>query len=422
MRSEVVVIGAGPAGLAMSRCLSERGVDHVVVEAGTVAHAWRTQRWDSLRLLTPNWMSRLPGYHYSGHDPDGYMTATEVTTYLEGYHATFRPPVRTHTTVSGVRRRVTGFRVQTDQGAYDTKAVVVATGATGQPHRPSFAGELPASLYQLTPQEYRSPTGLPDGPVLVVGASASGTQIADELCRHGRDVTLAVGQHIRVPRSYRGRDVHWWLDSLGDLDQRHDQVDDLARLRRLPSLQLIGSASRRDLDLNELAAAGVQITGRVAGLAGSRIHCSGGLANLVASADLKQDRLLDRIDAAITARGWDSDLPHAYRPERTRLPAPVTELDAAAFATVVWATGYRPCYPWLEPELLDRRGQIPHDGGVATTPGLYVLGLPFTRRRKSNFLDGVGPDAWELSEHVVTHALAPLHRSGAPAHVPPSRL
>ena len=399
----VTIIGAGQAGLAMSRRLTERSIDHVLLERGEVANSWRTERWDSLRLLTPNWMSRLPGHRYQGPDPDGFMTAGEVVGYLDGYRAGFEPDVRTHTTVHSVTTTPAGHRVATDRGEFHSRAVVVATGACSTPRIPGLAAEVPASIRQIAPIHYRNPDQIDGGRVLVVGASASGAQIADELRRSGRDVTLAVGDHVRLPRTYRGMDIHWWMDTIGLLDDRHTEMEDIARARRLPSLQLVGSPERRTLDLNALHRAGVHLVGRFAGIAGSTAQFSGSFANQCAAADLKLGRLLDGIDDYAARNGLDPELSDPDRPAATAVPPADTTLDLTSISTVVWATGFRPDYPWLEPHLLDAKGAIRHDGGVMDQPGMYVLGLPFSRRRKSSFIDGVGPDATELTAHLARH-------------------
>ena len=403
MHTTVTIIGAGQAGLAMSRCLTDRSIDHVVLERGEVANSWRTERWDSLRLLTPNWMSRLPGHRYRGSDPDGYMTAAEVVRFLDDYQNRSGAPVRTHSAVESVVSTDAGYRVTTTTGEIRSAAVVVASGACSTPRIPAIASELPPHVHQITPVDYRNPDQVGDGHVLVVGASASGAQIADELRRSGRDVTLAVGDHVRLPRTYRGMDIHWWMDTVGILDERYDEVEDIGRARRLPSLQLIGTPEKRTLDLNTLHAAEVRLVGRLAGITGSTAQFSGSLANFCASADLKLGRLLDAIDDHAARHGLDAELGPPERPARTTVPIADTTLDLSSIATVVWATGFHSHYPWLEPDLLDRKGAIRHDGGVMTRPGMYVLGLPFTRRRKSSFLDGVGPDAVELSAHLAEH-------------------
>lgn len=400
---DVTIIGAGQAGLAMSRCLSDRGIDHVLLERGEVANSWRTERWDSLRLLTPNWMTRLPSHRYRGNDPDGYMTAHEVTDFLDAYRSSFDAPVRTHTVVERVDASAGGYVVTTNQGQIHTKAVVIATGACSTPKIPAIAQELPSHINQIAPINYRNPDQLGAGRVLVVGASASGAQIADELQRSGRDAILAVGDHVRLPRTYRGMDIHWWMETVGLLDDRYDEVEDIVRARRLPSLQLVGSPSKRDLGLNELHESGVQLVGRFAGVSGTTAQFSGSFANQCSSADLKLGRLLDTIDEHAATHGLDAELVDEQRPKPTRVPPAETTIALRDIETVVWATGFRPNYPWLDDRLLDHKGAIRHDGGVMGAPGMYVLGMPFTRRRKSSFLDGVGPDAHELSEHLAAH-------------------
>lgn len=402
MQATVVVIGAGQAGLAMSHCLTRRSIDHVVLERGEVANAWRTERWDSLRLLTPNWCSRLPGWHYRGDDPDGYMTAAEVAGHLAAYGRHAGAPVVSNTTVESVRPGPSGFVVDTDAGRWSARSVVVATGAAGTPRIPAVAESLPSRITQVTPTRYRNPGQLDDGGVLVVGASASGLQLADELVRTGRPVTVAVGDHIRLPRTYRGMDIHWWMDTIGLLGETLDQIPDIRRARRLPSLQLVGTPERRSLDLNTLHDLGVDVVGRLVGIRDGSAQFAGSLANLVASADLKLGRLLDRIDAHATAHGLDDEVGPVTRPAPTtsfRDASNVVGLDR--FSTVVWATGFRPDYPWLPAHLLDPRGAIRHDGGVMTEPGMYVLGLPVLRRRSSSFLDGVGADAEALATHLA---------------------
>ena len=292
-----VVIGAGHAGLAMSRCLSDRSIDHVVLERGEVAHTWRTERWDSLRLLTPNWQSRLPSFSYNGDDPDGYRTLAEVIEFIASYAKAISAPVLTHTTVASVRSTEAGYLVRTDQGDWLCRAVVVASGACNIADVPVFANNVPRSIMQLTAREYRNPDQLADGGVLVVGASSSGTQIAYEIHRSGRPVTLSVGEHIRAPRVYRGKDLEWWMDAAGVLDERYDEMDDIARARRVPSLQLAGTPDRSTLDINALTEIGVKLVGRLGGISEyGKALFSGSLRNMCALSDLKMGRLLERID------------------------------------------------------------------------------------------------------------------------------
>ncbi len=405
MRTTVVVIGAGQAGLAMSRCLSERSIDHIVLERGEVANTWKTERWDSLRLLTPNWQSRLPGYGYEGDDPDGYRTMPETIGFLERYADVISAPIQTRTTVTSVRRVYDGYEVVTSRGTWRCEAVVIATGAFNIPNVPAVADALPNGIDTLTPNEYRNPDQLDEGGVMVVGAAASGAQIAEEIHLSGRPVTLAVGEHVRVPRDYRGRDIQWWMDVTGVLDEGYDEVDNVQRVRSLPSLQLVGSDDRRNLDLNRLTDIGVRLVGRLAGVQDGKAQFSGSLPNLCAMSDLKMNRLLDRIDEWATESSLDGEVAPPHRFEPTRVEAcPPLSMDLNAIRTIVWATGYRPDYSWLDLPILDRKGRIRHDGGVVDeSPGVYVMGLPFLRRRKSTLIDGAGDDARYLSAHLASY-------------------
>jgi putative flavoprotein involved in K+ transport len=399
-----IVIGAGHAGLAMSRCLAERGIDHVVLERGEVANSWRTERWDSLRLLTPNWQSRLPGFAYAGDDPDGFRTMPEVIDFIDRYAHAIAAPVETHTRVTSVRQTDAGYLVRTDRGDWHARTLVLATGACNIPCVPKLAEALPPALRTLTPMTYRHPEQLEQGGVLMVGAAASGIQLADEIHRSGRPVTLAVGEHVRAPRTYRGRDLQWWMDAAGVLDQRYDEIDDIERARRVPSLQLIGSPERRTLDLNALTDSGIRLVGRLAGISDPRLQFSGSLANQCALSDLKLGRLLDAIDRWATESDLDGEVAPPQRFPPTRVdPSPTLALDLAksGIRTIVWATGYRPDWSWLEVPVLDRKGRLRHDGGIVPSPGMYVMGLQFLRRRKSALLDGAGDDARELSAHLA---------------------
>jgi putative flavoprotein involved in K+ transport len=386
-----VVVGAGHSGLAMSRHLSARSIDHVVLERGEVASSWRTQRWDSLRLLTPNWMTRLPGWSYQGGDPDGYLSATEVADLVTGYAAFSRAPVVTGTTVTGVRPGGDGFEVETDHGRWNTRTVVLAAGTT-RGVVPAVARRLP-DVFSMTALQYRNPDQLPPGGVLVVGASASGVQITDELHRSGRPVTLAVGEHVRVPRTYRGRDILAWLDATGILDERWDEVDDVVRARHLPSFQLVGGS--RSLDLNTLQDAGVRIVGRFAGVRDGVAQFSGSLANVCALADLKLGRLLNTIDEYAGGEGERLD------PTRVGKPPLEISLHSGEIRSIVWATGFRPDFSWLDVPVFDHRGRLVHDGGVTRWPGLYVLGLPLLRRRRSSYIDGARCDSADLATHLT---------------------
>ncbi len=406
MRTPTVIIGAGHAGLAMSWCLAERSIDHVVLERGEVANSWRTERWDSLRLLTPNWQSRLPGYGYEGDNPDGYRTMPETIAFIERYADAISAPLQTSTEVTSVRRSDGGYAIATDQGDWQCQAVVLATGACNLPHVPAITETLPSAITTLTPVQYRNPDQLDEGGVLVVGASATGTQIADEIHRSDRPVTLAVGEHIRAPRVYRGRDIEWWMDVAGVLDERYDEVDDINRARNVPSLQLAGSDDHRTVDLNLLTSIGVKLIGRLAGINDGKAQFSGSLRNQCALSDLKMNRLLDTIDEWATANGLDDEVdpPHRFEPTEVEASPPLgMDLTNGEIKTVIWATGFRPDYSWLDVPVFDRKGRIRHDGGIVEAPGMYLMGIQFLRRRKSALIDGASDDARDLSAHLASY-------------------
>jgi len=390
----------------MSRCLARSSIDHAVLERGEVANSWKTERWDSLRLLTPNWHSRLPGYRYEGADPDGYRTMPETVAFFQDYARKITAPVQTNTTVTRVRRTEEGYVVATSRGEWRCRALVLATGACNIPTVPAFAEGLPSGVAALTPFQYRNPRELELGGVLIVGASATGVQLADEIQRSGRPVTLAVGEHIRMPRRYRGRDILWWMDQAGVLGQRYEEVEDLNRARNVPSLQLAGYSDYRNVDLNALTDLGVKLVGRLAGIRDGVAQFSGSLPNQAALSDLKMNRLLDLIDDWAGRNEVSGELPPPQRFERTRIPAsPPLSLDLrrGEIRTVVWATGFRPDYSWLDVPVLDRKGRIRHDGGVVDSPGLYLMGMQFLRRRKSALIDGAGDDARDLSGHLASY-------------------
>lgn len=389
-----------------------------MLERGEVANSWRRERWDSLRLLTPNWQSRLPSYPYKGADPGGFMTMAEVVERISGFAAATSAPVRTNTAVTSVARTDGGYRVTTDGGEIRCRSVVLASGAANIPRVPEVRQAVPERIECVTAFDYRNPDRLPPGGVLVVGASATGVQLADEIRRSGRSVTLAVGEHVRLPRNYRGRDVLWWMESSGVWSQRYDEIDDLERARSLPSPQLVGTAEHATLDLNVLRAAGVELVGRLAAVRDGRALFSGGLPNLFALADLKMERLLDTFDDWARNNTPDVEFGPRERFEPTRIPvAPRLSLDlrGGEIRSIVWATGFRPDYRWLDVPVLNHKGELRHDGGVVVGgPGLYAIGLPVLRRRKSTFILGAEDDARDLVGHLARYLAdgVPTGRAG----------
>jgi putative flavoprotein involved in K+ transport len=388
----------------------------VVLERGEVANSWRHERWDSLHLLTPNMQSRLPGYRYEGADPDGFMSMPEVVEFISRFAVVAGAPVRTSTRVTSVIPADSGYRVVTDRGDFRCQTLVLASGACNVASVPLVRQGVPASVACFTPIDYHNPDHLPDGGVLIVGASATGLQLADEVHRSGRPVTLSVGEHVRMPRTYRGRDVLWWMEVSGIWNERYDQIDDLERARGLPSPQLVGTPERRTLDLNVLGRTGVSIVGRLSAIRDGHALFSGGLRNQFALADLKMNRMLDHFDDwADTAR---PDVAPPERFEPTRAPAASRldlDLESGEIRSIIWATGFHPDYSWLHVPVVDRKGHLRHEGGVVDAPGLYAMGLPILRRRKSTFIHGAEDDARDIVDHLAGYlAHAPRERHALP--------
>ncbi|MGN6577885.1 MAG: flavin-containing monooxygenase [Nocardioides sp.] len=420
---DTIVIGAGHAGLAVSRLLSAAGHDHVVLERGRVGERWRSERWDSLHLLTPAWMTRLPGWTYAGADPDGYLTKDQLVRLLEMYAGSFDAPLLDDTTV--LRVDATGraasdpsaprYRVVTDGGTLHSRQVVVATGPHGRPVVPAGLAGPEGERWEYTPlvvpaNRYRTPDRLAPGGVLVVGASSTGTQIADELSRAGREVVLAVGRHTRTPRRYRGMDAFWWLEVTGRLARTIDTMPDPVAARREPSMQLVGrndpDGYARDLDLGVLQRQGVRLVGRLLGAEGRTLRFDDGLDDTVADADARMHRFLDAVDVHVEATGLSREVWDPVRPAPVPVPHSPDRVDlrAEGIGTVVLATGYRPDNRWLRLPVTDADGSIRQRRGVTELPGLYVVGQRFQHRRDSGFIGGARHDATAVVRHLLGHA------------------
>ncbi|WP_448003641.1 NAD(P)-binding domain-containing protein [Agromyces bauzanensis] len=390
---DTVIVGAGQAGLATSHELTRLGHEHVVLERSTVGERWLSRRWDSQTLLTPNWMTRLPGHRYAGADPDGFMSTADFASELRGYARSIGAPVVSGTAVERVLVSHERLHVVTGAGSWRARNVIIATGWCDVPTRPPASAGMHPSVRSITSSEYRNPASLPAGGVLVVGASATGVQLADELRRDGRRVVLAVGSHLRMPRRYRGADIMEWLDRAGSLDRHIDDMPDPVAATREPSLQLVGSAEPRTIDLAALAGNGVELVGRVIGASGRTVRFDAPLAGRIAAADRVMHRTLDRIDAVIARVGLDAGEPD--RPAPFSPPEAPTSLDlvGGGIRTVIWASGYRRDYSWLPTGVLDEHGELRHRHGVTELPGLTAVGLRFQRTRRSSLIDGVGADA-----------------------------
>jgi putative flavoprotein involved in K+ transport len=397
----VAVIGAGQAGLAMSYYLTRLGIEHVVLERDRIGNEWRERRWDSFCLVTPNWQCQLPGYPYHGPDPDGFMSRDEIVGYVTGYAASFGPPVREDTEVTRLRRGPGGFEISTSRGDLTAGQVVVATGPYHGASLPRMAARLPAGPLSLHSSQYRSPAALPGGAVLVVGTGQSGCQIAEDLHLAGRAVHLATGSAPRVARRYRGRDVVAWLDEMGHYDRGVDEFDDADALRLRANHYVTGRDGGHDIDLRVFAREGMRLYGRLTSISGARAGFAPDLAANLDSADAVSDGIKDSIDAFIAARGIAAPAESRRAPAWRPADDPhELDLEAGGITAVVWATGFRREYSWLELPVFDGRGYPVHTRGVTSCPGLYVLGLPWQYTWGSGRFSGVGRDAGHLAEHI----------------------
>ncbi|MFC4535439.1 MSMEG_0569 family flavin-dependent oxidoreductase [Sphaerisporangium dianthi] len=409
----VVVIGGGQAGLAMSHHLKRGGVDHIVLERHRVGHEWRSRRWDSFCLVTPNWQCRLPGFPYPGDDPDGFMRRDEIVRYVEDYAASFGPPVLEGVSATGLTTAPGGFEIRTDQGTFTAGQVVVATGPYQTPVIPRLSERFPRHVAQLHSGEYRNSRQLPPGEVLVVGSGQSGCQIAEDLHLDGRRVHLAVGSAPRVARFYRGRDVVAWLDLMGHYDRPIGSFADPDGVRARANHYVTGRDGGRDIDLRAFARDGMRLYGRLAGVEDGTIRFAPGLRRDLDHADAVSESIKDTIDSFIAARGIQAPAEARYRPVWE--PAGEPEgLDARRVTSVVWCTGFRADYRWIRVPVFDGTGYPVHERGVTSVRGLYFLGLPWQHTWGSGRFSGVAGDA----EHLARHLGSPGVPRPRPHHVP----
>lgn len=401
---DTVVIGGGQSGLTMSYLLTEQDRDHVVLEkSGRIGETWRN-RWDSFTLVTPRWQLQLPGHEYDGDDPDGFAPRDEVVEYLEDYAAAFDPPIRFGVTVTGVEDVPdgVGYVVRTTEGDYRAQNVVVAVGTFQQPAIPSFADDVPADVTQLHSSDYRNPDQLPEGAVLVVGSGQSGCQIAQELHEAGRTVHLCTGRVGRIPRRYRGRDGMWWAMQLGMVDRTVDQLDSPAE-RFAPNPQISGKDGGREIDLHQFARDGIRLLGHLEGIEGRTAVVAPDLHDNIAGADEMLDQFRTGVDTLVEETGMDVPEPEVDDPKDGYDQEIVTELDldAAGISTIIWATGYRWNFDWVDAPVFDDYGYPIQERGVTDRPGLYFVGLHWLHTLKSGLFLGVGGDAANVAEHIA---------------------
>ena len=405
----VVVVGGGQAGLSISAHLAARGIEHVVFERHRIAHAWRSQRWDSFCLVTPNWQCRLPGFPYAGPDPKGFMPRDAIVAYVEDFARAIAAPVREGVAVTRVARDgARAFRVETQDGPVTADAVVLAVSAYHGPKVPAMAEALPASVAQIHSSAYRSPASLPDGAVMVVGSGQSGCQIAEDLHLAGRRVHLVVGGAPRCPRVYRGRDAVEWLSDLGQYDLPVDKHPKREGVRQQANHYLTGRDGGRDIDLRRFASEGMRLHGRLTGIEGGVLRFGDDLARNLDNADAVYNGICRLIDAHIAAGGIAAPPGRHYEPVwQPPGDAPsLLDLRAAGLSTVVWATGFRSDWRFVDLPLCDATGYPTHGRGVTTVDGLYVVGLPWLHTWGSGRFLNVGEDAAFVVEHLAARTQA----------------
>ena len=397
------MVGAGQAGLAVSHLLAERGIEHVMLERARAGHRWRSERWDSLRFQFPNWCLELPGWHYEGSDPDGFAHHDEIADVIESYGRHLREYLREGTPVTEVRREGQEWSVATPTGGITCRSVVLATGPFQEPVISPLAAGVPEGISQLHSRDYRNPSALPAGAVLVVGGGGSGTQIAEELCEAGRVVHLAASTHRWVPRRYRGRDATWWLLGTGALDR---PLSELPEHRPPPSLLVTGVGGGHDMNLRRLHAAGVRVHGSLREIEGGVAVFQDNAEAIASAADEACAQFLAAADAH--AERLNLDLP-AAQPRRfaEALPARTSlDLHAAGVSSVIWCTGYRLAYAWVKAPFLDERGVPRQERGITPCEGLYVLGLHWMHTVQSGLFFGVERDAAHLVDHIARRMLS----------------
>jgi putative flavoprotein involved in K+ transport len=426
---ETVVVGGGQAGLALSHELQRAGHEHVVLERGRTVERWRNERWDSLTLLSPNWMTRLPGQHYDGADPDGFMGRDDVVRFFERYARSFGAPVHEGVTVSSVDLLDAGpYAVQTDHGTWRAENVVIATGMYQDPKLPGWSRNLPAGVVQIHSSHYRHPGHLPPGAALVVGSGASGFQIAEELERHGRQVFFSVGRHERPPRRYRGKDTMWWLEQMGVFDQitaspvdRWQHPVGTATVLP-PSPALTGVGGGHDLNPHQLASEGVVLLGRVKGIEDGALTIAPDLQQSLQNGDASYHAWRDRMEAYIQANAIvvPQDPPPAVYAMSPYEQSPIDRLDLRtnAISAVVWATGFQTDFSWIHAPVFGDDGHPVHYRGVTNTAGLYFLRIAPFYKRKATLIDGVEEDAAYIAERLIETAPLPSRQTEASARVP----
>ncbi|MGD1905224.1 MAG: MSMEG_0569 family flavin-dependent oxidoreductase [Leptolyngbyaceae cyanobacterium] len=408
----VIIVGGGQAGLSVSYCLKQRGIDHIIFERDRIGHSWRSKRWDSFCLVTPNWQCQLPGYAYPGDDPNGFMQRDEIVGYIESYVASFEPPVKEGVAVSKIRRLGNGFEVITSIGAFTADQVVIAVGGYHTPKIPRLAERLPAEMVQLHSSEYQNPESLPPGAVMVVGTGQSGCQIAEDLHLAGRTVHLCVGGAPRSPRQYRGKDVVDWLHELGYYDIPIHEHPQKETVRHKTNHYVTGRGGGREIDLRTFALEGMQLHGRLREVSDETLHFGDDLKQNLDQADGVAESIKRTIDKYIETKGIDAPIEPPYQPA-WEPEAQALELNYrdANITTVIWSIGYGTDFSWIDIPVFDGKGYPGHERGVTPVRGLYFIGLPWLYTWGSGRFSGVAQDAEYLVDHIAAKRIAQPHYS-----------
>jgi putative flavoprotein involved in K+ transport len=399
----VIIIGGGQAGLSVSYCLKERGIDNIIFEKHSIGHEWRSRRWDSFCLVTPNWQCQLPGYPYSGNDPYGFMIRDEIIDYLQNYANSFSPDIREGVTVNKVSQNEAGqFAVSTSIGDYTSDRVVIAVSGYHRPNIPRLAERLPAHIHQIHSAAYKNPQDLPAGSVLVVGTGQSGCQIAEDLHLAGTPVHLCVGGAPRSPRLYRGKDVVEWLDQMGYYDLSIDEHPQKETARQNTNHYLTGRDGGREIDLRQFALEGMKLHGRLQSITANKIEFQDDLRQNLDRADTVAENIKQSIDRFIEANQIVAPIEPPYQPvwqpEKAELSL---DLAAANIQTVIWSTGFQTNFSWIDIPVFNGSGYPQHDRGITHVPGCYFIGLPWLHTWGSGRFSGIARDAHYLAEHMV---------------------
>lgn len=405
----VVIVGGGQAGLSVSYCLKQKNIDSIIFEKNSVAHSWRSKRWDSFCLVTPNWQCMLPGYPYAGSDPHGFMQRDEIVQYVESYAESFQPNLKTGVTVLKVRQRDAErvFEVFTSAGTYTANQIVVATGGYHTPKVPRMAERLPESIVQLHSSAYKNPESLGDQAVMIVGTGQSGCQIAEDLHLAGKQVHLCVGGAPRSPREYRGKDVVDWLDQMGYYDMPIDEHPQKESVRSKRNHYVTGRGGGREIDLRQFHLEGMQLYGKVKRIQGRQLEFQGDLKQNLDAADAVAESIKRTIDGYIQKNQIDAPTEPPYVPVWEPEAEPLElDLEAANIGTVIWSTGYHTDFRWIEIPAFDGQGYPGHERGVTTVEGLYFIGLPWLYTWGSGRFSGVARDAAHIADCIALRTKA----------------